>query len=120
MAMQSALAAMMGGDNQPATQGLGPPPDMPGLPPPPTGAGAMPTGSTSSDPKAAADNAILALRDAQGQFPSLAGQIGSMIDALKAAAGKSGAGGPTSAPSDPGTPPPAVPGPSASGSPGPM
>lgn len=82
--MLSQLAAKA--SPQPATLGLGSPPDMPGLPPPATGMGAMPTGNAASDPKTCADTAIMALRDAQGHFPALKAQMDAMVDALKSAA----------------------------------
>jgi len=101
--------------------GMGAPPALKGVPPPPTGVGAMPTSMGGTDPKLAADEAVLKLRTAIGFFPNLKDQLEQAIDALKGAASKSGAGATPSAlgqPSPPGTPPPEVPGPELSGSPG--
>jgi hypothetical protein len=101
--------------------GVGAPPKMPDLPPPPTMTGAMPTGSPSTDKKAAADQAVTSLRDLKGHYPQLGTMLDATVDAIKAAAtGPGGAAptGPLGAPSAPGTPPPAVPAPAASGSPG--
>lgn len=70
----------------PASLGSGPPPAMKGLPPPPTGAGAMPTGDPGSTQKSAADQAILALRQAAGFFPAMTQQINAMIDQFKSSA----------------------------------
>jgi hypothetical protein len=88
--------------------GLGTPPKMPGLPPPPTGAGGIPTGDPSTNKKEAADNAVLALRELKGHYPSLQGQLDTMIDGIKSAAkapGKSNPG--LGAPAPPGEAPPA-------------
>jgi hypothetical protein len=74
---------------------------MPGLPPPPTGVGAIPTGDPSSDPKEAADNAVLALRDLMGHFPSLKPTIDGAIDQIKSAAKNANKGPAPSAPPPP-------------------
>ena len=91
----------------PASVGMGAPPSMPGLPPPPTGVGAMPTGDASTTQKAAADQAILALRQASGFFPSMSTAINGMIDQLKASS-KSSAPQPVGTPKAPGAPVPAA------------
>lgn len=80
--------------------GMGMPPKMPGMPPPPTGAGAMPTGDPSTDKKEAADNAVIALREVMGHYPSLANTINPVIDQIKTVAkapspGKAALGTPT-------------------------
>jgi hypothetical protein len=93
MSMQGVLQGLMakqgapgGAGPNPPSLGMGPPPGMPGLPPPPEGVGAMPTGSQSTTAKAAADAAILALRDAKGYYPSLGQAIDGCIDQIKSAA----------------------------------
>lgn len=95
---------------QPATLGLGAPPDMSGLgtPPPPTNVGAMPTGGSGTDAKGCADQAILSLRDAQGHFPQLKPQIDAMIDGLKSAAQQQAPAPAMGAPTQPGAPTPSV------------
>lgn len=109
-----------------AAQGvnLGKPPVMPGLPPKPTGVGAMPTGDPSTTKKAAADNAVLSLRELQGYYPSLKQMLDAAIDGIKALAkGAGGAEPPAAAvgePAPPGAQPPAAPASPLSGSPGPM
>ncbi len=109
----NSLAALAGGGggpmgappNPPAHGvGLGAPPGMgPGMPPPPTGVGAMPIGNPGDTKKAAADQAILDLRELTSVYPSLAPMLQSTIDAIKAA---------SSTPAPPAPPPggPAVPG----------
>jgi hypothetical protein len=52
----------------------------------------MPTGSTSSNPKQAADVAISALRDAKGYFGNLGDQIEQLISQLQGAASQANAG----------------------------
>jgi hypothetical protein len=102
--------------------GLGAPPPMPGLPPPPTGIGAMPTGDPSTNSRAAADQAILALREASSHYPSLKPMLDATIDGLKqaATAGSDAPKAPPTAPSIPGGPEPATTDLSESGGPGPM
>jgi hypothetical protein len=78
----------------PASLGMGTPPSLPGLPPPPTGMGAMPTGDPATTKKAAADQAILALREAKGHYPSLGSMLDATDDALKTAATGAEAGKP--------------------------
>jgi len=99
--------------------GAGPVPKMPGLPPPPTNVGAMPTGDPSTNKKESADNAILALREVKGHYPSLGPVVDQAIDQIKSAAK---AGGPKSvglgAPAAPGAMPPETPDTTLSGSPG--
>ncbi len=99
--------------------GMGKPPVMPGLPPPPTNKGAMPTGDPSTNKKEAADNAILALREVKGHYPSLAQVVDGAIDQIKSAAKppsptKAGLG----APIPPGSPTPDADPTAMSGSPG--
>ena len=96
--------------------GMGAPPTFPGAPPAPTGAGAIPTGDPSTVPKAAADQAILSLREAQGHFPNLSPMIDAMIDALKAVARPPA---PPPPPTSPNAPPESAPV-LESGSPGPV
>ena len=72
---------------------------MPGLPPPPTGLGPIPVGNPATDRKAAADEVVQKLRDAQGHFPALKDQIDAMVGAFKSA---------TAAPGPPPPPPPSA------------
>ena len=101
----SMLGALAKASN-PATLGVGAPPDLSGVgtPPPPTNVGAMPTGAMGTDAKGAADQAILALRDAQGHFPNLKPQIEAMVDGLKSAAQSQAPAPPMGAPTPPGSP----------------
>jgi hypothetical protein len=120
-----ALGALGGAPPMPppaAVQGIdmGKPPVMPNMPPPPTGVGAMPVGDPSTTKKAAADSAILALRELKGHYPNLGGMVDSTIDAIKASA-KGAApkpGGAIGEPAALGTPPPATPATPLSGAPG--
>jgi hypothetical protein len=103
MAMRAAMAGLMQPQSNTASLGTGPPPQMPGLPPPPEMLGGMPTGGASTTGKAAADAAILSLRDAKGHFPSLGDAIENMIAQLKSAASQSGPPpAPVGSPSGPG------------------
>lgn len=79
------LAAKGATSPNPATLGVGPPPDMPGVPPAPTGMGAMNTGNGGNTKKAAGDEAILALRTFQGFAPNLMNDINAIVDQIKAA-----------------------------------
>lgn len=85
-ALLSKASPQVGAPPAAASLGMGQPPQMPGLPPPPTGLGAMPTGDPSTTKKAAADQAILALREVKGHYPQLATMLDATVDALKAAA----------------------------------
>lgn len=102
--------------------GLGAPPPLPGLPPPPTGIGQMPVGDPSVQSKAAADQAILALREASSHYPALKPMLDATIDGLKQAATASASdpSAPPTSPSVPGAPEPATTDLSESGGPGPM
>jgi hypothetical protein len=110
----NSLAALAGGGGPPIGAppgppnpaahgvGMGPPPGMgPGMPPPPTGIGAIPMGAGAGDnKKAAADQAILDLRELTSHFPSLGPMLSATIDAIKAASSTPAppappAGGPT-------------------------
>jgi len=114
----NALASLAGGGMgappsgpNPAAHGvgMGPPPGMgPGMPPPPTGIGAMPIGAGAGDSKkAAADQAILDLRELTSHFPALGPMLSSTIDAIKAASSTPTAPAPPAGgPTLPGTPSP--------------
>ncbi|MGB8965741.1 MAG: hypothetical protein WCB99_08885 [Candidatus Cybelea sp.] len=94
--MQNALASLMQGPPPgggappmgppPNSLGIGPPPNMPGLPPSPEMVGQMPTGSTATNAKQAADVAVASLRDAKGYFPSMNDAIDGLIAQLQSAA----------------------------------
>ncbi len=97
----------------------GAPPKMPGMIPPPTGKGAIPTGDPSTTKKEAADNAILALREMKGHYPSLATSADSMIDQIKSSSKASSAPKPgLGDPIPPGAPPADTSSTSQSGTPG--
>lgn len=108
--MYGSMLGKLAAAAQPASLGMGNPPDLSGIgtPPPPTNVGAMPTGTSGTDAKGAADNAILALRDVQGHFPQLKTQIDGMIDGLKNAAQAQAPAPPMGAPAPPGAPMPPV------------
>ncbi|MDE2105310.1 MAG: hypothetical protein KGL39_49245 [Patescibacteria group bacterium] len=108
--MYGSMLSKLAQSAQPATLGMGNPPDMSGmgLPPPPTNIGAMPTGGSGTDAKGAADQAILALRDVQGHFPQLKTQIDGMIDSLKSATQQKAPPPPLGAATPPGAPAPSV------------
>lgn len=127
MAMQSALAGLLGmgapggapnAPPNPSSLGIGNPPAMPGLPPAPEMVGQMPTGSTSSNSKQAADVAIASLRDAKGYFPSLGDQIDSLISQFQQAGQAPTPSGITGAPGGPGAALPPTSPTMSSGSPG--
>ena len=82
-AMQGVGGAM---SPNPATQGLGDVPKLPNLPPAPTGVGGMPVGAPGTTKKAAADDAISALRGFQGFAPELLNEINAVIDRIKSVA----------------------------------
>jgi len=121
MAMQSALASLLMkpptagggppsmGSPPPASLGSGPPPNMPGMPPPPEMIGQMPTGSSASNSKQAADVAISGLRDAKGYFPNMGDAIEVMIAQFQQAAAAPTPPVPVGAPSGPGAAMPLVP-----------
>ena len=121
MAMGNVLqAAMKAASPQPAAMNPSPNPPSEGLPPAPTGIGAIPTGDPGTTAKGAADQAILSLREVLGFYPALGPDVQGIIDKIKGAAQAQSAK-PKQAlgqPSPLGTPPPEVPGPSLSGTPG--
>jgi hypothetical protein len=100
--------------------GMGDPPSMPGMPPKATGVGPVPTGDPGTTKKAAADQGVLALREAKGHFPNLAADIDRMIDQLKSAVSKSGPEPELGKPAPPGSPPNDVPPDDQSGTTGPL
>ena len=130
MSMQSALASLMmqppgGGGGAPPmgpppnSLGMGQPPSMPGLPPGPQMVGQMPTGSTATSSKQAADVAISALTDAKGYFPSMNAQIDALIAQLQQGAAPSPSPQ-VGAPGGPGAALPTVPPTGDSGTKGPI
>lgn len=114
----NSLAALAGGGGPPIGAppnpaahgvGMGAPPGMgPGMPPPPTGVGAMPIGpGTGNSKKAAADQAILDLRELGSHFPALQQMLSATIDAIKAASSTPAPPAPPAGgPAVPGAPPP--------------
>jgi hypothetical protein len=69
----------------PASIGVGTPPNMPGAPPPPTGKGAIPTGAPGKTKIAAGGEAISGLRNLQGFVPEMLNQINEWINQIKQA-----------------------------------
>ena len=102
----------------PNSLGMGAPPGMPGLPPSPEMMGQMPTGSTATNAKQAADVAISSLTDAKGYFPNMGPQINAIIAQLQAGAAPQGAAPQVGAPGGPGAAMPVVPPTADSGQPG--
>ena len=120
MAMQSALASLMGSGAGPPggapppgpppnSLGIGAPPNMPGLPPSPEMVGQMPTGSTANNAKQAADVAISSLTDAKGYFPNMGPQFDALIAQLQSAGQSQGPSPQVGAPGGPGAAMPDVP-----------
>lgn len=115
---------LAGAAPNPAAHGVdaGAPPAFDGQLPMPTNVGAMPTGTPGTSAKAAADEAVLALRTLMGYQPSLKDTLEQTISAIKGAAGGKSAGPPAASlgsAQPPGAPLPATPATDLSGSPGP-
>jgi hypothetical protein len=101
----SFTAALGGMAPNPASVGMGEPPEIKGLPPPPTGKGPIATGGDAKTKEGAGGAAIAALRDLIGYSPELKVDIQPLIAKIKAATvPKRGSGGPPNGqPGIPGT-----------------
>jgi hypothetical protein len=109
MYLDSLAAAANGGGGaqmgpNPASLGVGKPPQMPGLPPPPTGAGAMPTGSPTTTKMTAGADAISSLRSLQGFVPEMFHDINEFIGRIKGATSQQKGQNPGPAVGEPGVP----------------